>query len=117
MLGYLEKLEKPNAPMHADLDENVILGSLPPSYRDVVMHIHMHENIMALDKILQTLMQTDADITKHNEEKNVLVISQNCKKFRTKQKKGKRDIRKEHREQRSSREHLQEKRFSYSANI
>jgi hypothetical protein len=92
MLGYLKKLEKPNAPMHADLDENIILGSLPPSYRDVVLHIHMHENIMALDKILQTSMQADVDITKHNEEKNVLLISQNCNKSKTK--KGKRDIRK-----------------------
>ena len=49
MLGYLEKLEKLNAPMHADSADDIILGSLPPSYRDVVMHLHLREKTMTLE--------------------------------------------------------------------
>ena len=81
MLGYLEKLEKLNAPMHADSAEDIILGSLPPSYRDVVMHLHLREKTMTLDEIHQTLKQAEADMNRHKGEKNVLAISQNSKKI------------------------------------
>ena len=51
MLGYLEKLEELNTPMRADLAEDIILGSLPPSYKDVVVHLHLREKAMTLDEI------------------------------------------------------------------
>ena len=80
MLGYLEKLEKLKAPMHADTAEDIILGSLPASYKDVVMHLHLREKAMTLDEIHQTLKQAEADMNRHKEEKNVLATSQNSKK-------------------------------------
>ena len=80
MLGYLEKLEKLKAPMHADTAEDIILGSLPASYKDVVMHLHLREKAMTLDEIHQALKQAEADMNRHKEEKNVLAISQNSKK-------------------------------------
>ena len=82
MLGYLEKLEKLNAPMHSDSAEDIILGSLPPSYKDVVLHLHLREKAMTLDEIHQTLKQAEADMNRHKGEKNVLAISQNSKKIR-----------------------------------
>jgi gag-polypeptide of LTR copia-type len=80
MLGYLEKLEKLNAPMHTDSTEDIILGSLPLSYRDVVMHLHLREKAMTMDEINQTLKQAETDMNRHKETKIVLTVSQNSKK-------------------------------------
>ena len=41
---YLKKFEKLKAPMPADIAEDIILGSLPASYKDFVMHYHVREN-------------------------------------------------------------------------
>src|ERR1035438_5527302 len=38
--GYLEKLEKLNSPIPEDIAEDIILGSLPYSYKDFIMHYH-----------------------------------------------------------------------------
>jgi gag-polypeptide of LTR copia-type len=80
ILGYLKKLKKLIAPMHADSAEDIILGSLPPYYRDVVMHLHLREKVMTLNEIHQTLKQAEANMNRHKEEKNILAVSQNSKK-------------------------------------
>ena len=89
MMGYLEKLEKLKAPIPGDIAEDIILGSLPSSYKDFVMHLHMREKAPTLDEIHQSLKQAEVDLNKGKGERNVLAISQESKKIsKNKGKKG-----------------------------
>jgi hypothetical protein len=51
ILNYLKKLEKLSAPMHTNSVEDIILGTLSPYYRDIVIHLHLCEKAMTLDEI------------------------------------------------------------------
>ena len=59
MMSYLKKLEKLKAPIFADIVEDIILGWLPTSYKDFIMHFHMHEKAPILDEIHQSLKQVE----------------------------------------------------------
>jgi transposase InsO family protein len=84
MLGYLEKLEKLKAPIPADIAEDIILGSLPTSYKDFIMHLHMREKAPTLDEIHQSLKQAEVDMNKGKSERNILAVSQGSKKINNK---------------------------------
>ena len=66
MMSYLKKLEKLRAPILADIAEDIILGWLPTSYKDFIMHLHMHEKAPILDEFHQSLKQMEV---KHKQGK------------------------------------------------
>lgn len=88
--GYLEKLEKLQAPMPADIAEDIILGSLPTSYKDFVMHYHMRENKMTMNELHNALKTAEMDMGKTKEKvKSVLAIASSNKKIAKNKVKGK----------------------------
>ena len=86
--GYLEKLEKLNAPMPKDIAEDIILGSLPASYKDFIMHYHMRENKMSLNELHNALKTAEVDMGK-TKDKSVLAIAPSSKKIAKNKDKGK----------------------------
>jgi len=78
--GYLEKLEKLNSPIPEDIAEDIILGSLPYSYKDFIMHYHMREKSMTMNEIHNALKTAEVDMGK-TKEKSVLAIAPNSKKI------------------------------------
>ena len=110
--GYLEKLEKLNAPMPEDIAEDIILGSLPYSYKDFIMHYHMREKKMTMNELHNALKTAEVDMGK-TKEKSVLAIAPSSKKIAKNKGKTKtrqvRIIPTQGQEGRSSCEHLQGK--------
>jgi gag-polypeptide of LTR copia-type len=43
MTSDVEQLEKLNCPLSKELDSDIILNSLPPSYSGFIMNYHMNE--------------------------------------------------------------------------
>lgn len=78
--GYLEKLEKLNSPIPEDIAEDIILGSLPYSYKDFIMHYHMREKKMTLNELHNALKTAEVDMGK-TKEKSVLAIAPSSKRI------------------------------------
>jgi transposase InsO family protein len=79
MQAYLEKLEKMKSPMPEELAEDLILGSLPVSYKSFVMHHHMREKPMSLNELHNALKTAEADMGK-TKESSVLAVASSSKK-------------------------------------
>ncbi|XP_078154774.1 uncharacterized protein LOC144550669 [Carex rostrata] len=78
--GYLEKLEKLKSPIPEDIAKDLILRSLPYSYKDFIMHYHMREKSMTMNEIHNALKTAEVDMEK-KKEKSVLAIAPNSKKI------------------------------------
>ena len=78
--GYLEKLEKLNSPMPEDIAEDIILGSLPYSYKDFIMHYHMRERKMTMNELHNALKTAEVDMGK-TKVKSVLAVASGSKKI------------------------------------
>ena len=79
MQTYLEKLEKMNTPMPEGLAEDLILDSLPASYKSFVSNHHQRENPMSLSELHNALKTFEADNTK-TKESSVLAVAPSSKK-------------------------------------
>ena len=79
MQTYLEKLEKMETPMPEGLAEDLILGSLPASYKSFVAHHHMREKPMSISELHNALKTFEADNTK-TKESSVLAVASVSKK-------------------------------------
>ena len=86
--GYLEKLEKLSAAIPEDIAEDIILGSLPASYKDFIMHYHVRENKMSLNELHNALKTAEVDMGK-TKEKSVLAVASSSKRIAKKKGKGK----------------------------
>jgi len=57
MIGYIESLERLGSPLNADLAIDVILQSLPPSYKQFIMNFHMNSMEKTLSE-LHSMLKT-----------------------------------------------------------
>ena len=79
MQAYIEKLEMMKSPMLEDLAEDLIIGSLPGSYKNFVMNHHMRESAMSLNELHNALKTAEADMGK-TKENSVLTVASISKK-------------------------------------
>ena len=61
MIGYIESLERLGSPLNADLAIDVILQSLPLSYKQFIMNFHMNSMEKTLSK-LHGMLKTAEEI-------------------------------------------------------
>jgi len=80
MQGYLEKLSKLSSPMPDDIAEDLILGSLAPSYKDFIMHYHVREKGVSLEELHNALKTAEVDMGK-GRDKHVLAVHGGSKKI------------------------------------
>ena len=76
---YLEKLEKMNTQMPEEPAEDLVLGSLPASYKSFVSLHHMREKPMSLSELHNALKTFEADNTK-TKDSSVLAVASTSKK-------------------------------------
>ncbi|KAK8957726.1 hypothetical protein KSP39_PZI001286 [Platanthera zijinensis] len=80
--GYLEKLEKLNSPIPEDIAEDIILGSLPYSFKDFIMHYHMREKNMTINELHNALKTAEVDMGKTKGNAVLAVTSESKKIFK-----------------------------------
>jgi len=80
MQGYLEKLSKLSSPMPEDIAEDLILGSLAPSFKDFVMHYHVREKGVSLEELHNALKTAEVDMGK-GRDNHVLAVHERSKKI------------------------------------
>ena len=88
MQTHLEKLEKMKTPMPEELAEDVILGSLPASFKSFISMHHMREKAMSLSELHNALKTFEADNGKTKADP-VLAIASSSKKVAKKSSKKK----------------------------
>ena len=88
MQTHLEKLEKMKTPMPEELAEDVILGSLPASFKSFISMHHMREKAMSLSELHNALKTFEADNGKTKADP-VLAVASSSKKVAKKSSKKK----------------------------
>ena len=78
MIGYIESLERLSSPLNVDLAIEVILQSLPPSYKQFIMNFHMNSMEKTLSE-LHSMLKTAEESIKQNTN-HVMVVQKENKK-------------------------------------
>ena len=78
MIGYIESLERLGSPLNADLAIDVILQSLPPSYKKFIMNFHMNNIEKTLSELHSMLKTAEKSIKQHSN--HVMVVQKENKK-------------------------------------
>ncbi|KAK8499669.1 hypothetical protein V6N12_002141 [Hibiscus sabdariffa] len=73
MMGYIQTLEKLGFPLKNELATDVILQSLPDSFKPFVLNFNMNEINKTLPKLLGMLRTTDGNMKK-NSSKSILIV-------------------------------------------
>ena len=72
MIGYIESLERLGSPLNADLAIDVILQSLPLSYKQFIMNFHMNSMEKTLSE-LHGMLKTAEESIKQNVDPVMMV--------------------------------------------
>jgi hypothetical protein len=94
MKGYLDRLEKLNAPFPKDLAIDLILGSLPPGYEQFIINYNMHNMDKSVSELHGMLKSAEPSIKAKSAQKVYVVekggeSSTSKRKNKRKKKKGK----------------------------
>ena len=73
MKSYLDQLEKLGSAMPRELAVDIILGSLPPSFKQFIMNFNMHQMEKSITELHGMLKNAQEDM-KTNVVKDVLMV-------------------------------------------
>ncbi|KAK8696524.1 hypothetical protein V6N13_001658 [Hibiscus sabdariffa] len=89
MMGYIQTLEKLRFPLKDDLATDVILQSLPDSFKPFVLSFNMNEINKTLPQLLGMLRTAESDLKKNGSKSIVMVREAKGKKKAKSKGKGK----------------------------